>query len=187
MCTCMVYPVDASECRVDPCFTKITRESRDPVQYNCIVSVTPFKSTIYIRYHVVCPLPEPKDWILLIDGQKMLTQLRTLAKILPERCTELRPPTRRTHVLRLRKATNPPHTCGRAEGLWCAPFQPCTNQRPVHPIPNLRRARLLVEVETVSGLLVWVLCCPLRSLRVALESCVPPLSSQSTFVFNISK
>jgi hypothetical protein len=32
-----------------------------------------------------------------------------------------------------------------------------------------------------------VLSFALRSLRVALESCVPPLSLQSTFVFNISK
>ena len=60
-------------------------------------------------------------------------------------------------------------------------------RQPGGPSPSFSRVYPHRAVASLLFLHVWILCCSLCSLRVALESCVPPLSLQSTFVFNISK
>ena len=75
----------------------------------------------------------------------------------------------------------------RVPGFACMQPSPTDPRQPGGPSPSFSRVCPRRVVASLLFLLVWILCCSLCSLRVALESCVPPLSLQSTFVFNISK
>ena len=80
-----------------------------------------------------------------------------------------------------------PSEPSRVQSFACMRSSPADPRQPEGPPPGFSRVRLRRAVALLLFLLVWVLCCPLRSLRVAREWCVPPLSSHSTFVSNISK
>ena len=76
------------------------------------------------------------------------------------------------------RGSEPSRVPGFASGMRPSLAYP---RQPGGPSPGFSRVRPRRAVALLLFLLVWVSCCPLRSLRVALESCVPPLSSQSTY------